>query len=397
MKFYRSIITALLLLVFSNCLAHEEAVSTLDSVEISLLTCSPHDEVYSLYGHTALRVEDKRTGEDIAINYGMFSFGKPFFVLRFVFGLTDYEMGIEPFDLFCEQYRRYGSSVTQQKINLTPKEKQAIIKALTINYMPENRVYRYNYFYDNCTTRARDIITDNIDGNVSYGPENFSGPSFRELIHSCNEAHPWARFGNDLLLGVGADKCTTRSEYQFIPSNTMNDFDNAYIIDDSGKKRHLVMQKQIVQQAGTQVTKSGFPLRPRTCALILLIITIALTLAEKVMHIRFWGYDTVLMIASGCAGIILFLMLFSQHPTVRLNLQLLLLNPLPLFFVWRMVKRVRDKRPDRQYILWIILICLFMTGGIFQNYAEGMYILASSLLIRNVSGLYKPVNIITKR
>lgn len=129
-----------------------------DSIEISLLTCAPGKEVYSLYGHTAIRYNDKAKGIDIAINYGMFSFKTPFFIPRFIFGLTDYEMGIIPFDAFCEEYRYEDRDVIQQVLNLTADEKKEIIKAIETNYLPENRIYRYNYFYDNCTTRARDIL-----------------------------------------------------------------------------------------------------------------------------------------------------------------------------------------------------------------------------------------------
>lgn len=101
-----------------------------DSIEISLLTCAPGQEVYSLYGHTAIRYNDNKKGIDIAINYGMFSFKAPFFILRFIFGLTDYEMGIIPFDAFCEEYRYENRSVTQQVLNLTAKRKKEIIKAI---------------------------------------------------------------------------------------------------------------------------------------------------------------------------------------------------------------------------------------------------------------------------
>lgn len=94
------------------------------------MTCAPGQEVYSLYGHTAIRYNDKKKGIDIAINYGMFSFKAPFFILRFIFGLTDYEMGIIPFDAFCEEYRYENRSVTQQVLNLTAKEKKEIIKAI---------------------------------------------------------------------------------------------------------------------------------------------------------------------------------------------------------------------------------------------------------------------------
>ena len=117
-----------------------------DSVEVSLLTCSPHTEVYSLYGHTAIRYRNAATGEDWAFNYGVFNFRKPFFALRFAFGLTDYELGVIPYEYFEEEYRKTGRQVTEQVLNMTSDEKQRLYDALRINYLPENRVYRYNYF-----------------------------------------------------------------------------------------------------------------------------------------------------------------------------------------------------------------------------------------------------------
>ncbi len=360
-------------------------ISRMDSVEISLLTCSPHEAIYSLYGHTAIRINDQRNGEDLAVNYGLFSFEKPHFVLRFLFGLTDYEMGIEPFEAFCRQYRYYGSSVTQQVLNLTNEEKWNIVKAVNINYMPENSVYRYNYFYDNCTTRAVDMLTTHLaDAHVVFEGEQQKYPSFREMVHGCLPHHPWNRFGNDMLLGVKADCKTTLREHQFLPANAMDDFRHAMIVGQDGSNRPLVLREVIVVPEGTQDVWKDFPLSPKDVFLIVLAITVLITLLEVYTKKVLWGYDALLMILCGLAGIVLFLMLFSQHPTVRVNLLLLLLNPLPLFFIWRMIRRARKRLPDRQYAGWIILICLFFIGGIWQHYAEGIFLLASSLLIRNV-------------
>ena len=360
-------------------------ISRMDSVEISLLTCSTHEAIYSLYGHTAIRINDQRNGEDLAVNYGLFSFEKPHFVLRFLFGLTDYEMGIEPFEAFCRQYRYYGSSVTQQVLDLTNEEKWNIVKAVNINYMPENSVYRYNYFYDNCTTRAVDMLTTHLaDAHVVFEGEQQKYPSFREMVHGCLPHHPWNRFGNDMLLGVKADCKTTLREHQFLPANAMDDFCHAMIVGQDGSNRPLVLREEIVVPEGAQDVWKDFPLSPKDVFLIVLAITVLITLLEAYTKKVLWGYDALLMILCGLAGIVLFLMLFSQHPTVRVNLLLLLLNPLPLFFIWRMIRRARKRLPDRQYAWWIILICLFFIGGIWQHYAEGIFLLASSLLIRNV-------------
>lgn len=383
---HRNIILKVLLLAImtlSSTLSYsQESELNPDSLEISLLTCSPHQQVYSLYGHTAIRMRDKRTGFDVAVNYGVFSFNKPLFIPRFVFGIAEYEIGIIPFKYFLAEYNYYGSSVTQQVLNLTPEEKMMIFEAIRVNNMPENKCYRYNYFYDNCTTRARDMLVNNIKGGVTYMPRE--GECFREIIHQKNGQHPWARFGNDLLLGIGADKPTTQEQRQFLPDNLMTDFGNAIRNDN---KRPLIDTTMVILQGRAQVVETEFPLTPTQCGWILLAITIAVTIYEIVSKRNLRYFDAFMMVLASVMGIVLFLMLFSEHPTVRTNLQILLVNPLPLFFIRRLLKRQKNGTKDCQYILWTTLICLFFAGGLFQSYAEGMYLLASSLLIRNVKGI----------
>lgn len=361
-----------------------ESDLNMDSVEISLLTCRPRQNVYSLYGHTAIRIQDKQNHLDMAVNYGMFSFDKPFFILRFVFGLTDYSMDIEDFEAFRIYYATRGAGVKQQTLNLTKEEKKAIIDAIIKNYEPQNRVYRYNYFYDNCTTRARDILLDNIKGTIRYQTRNKNSESYREMIHDYNEQQRWARFGNDLLLGIKADFPTNHEQQQFLPDNLRKDFDNAVVIDKNGQKRALVSNSSWVVLPGTQAEWSGFPLSPTTCAIIFFVIVVAVSIYERCKTKMFWGMDIFLMLLTGLCGLILLAMVFSQHPTVRVNLQILLLNPISLICLYPTVKCLRRNIIHSWLMAWMILIVLFLIGGFFQSYAEGMTIVALSLLIRYI-------------
>ena len=383
---FRIAILALTLLFVSGleCRAHKEpspeAKARIDStLSVSFITCGPGAEAYSLYGHTALHFIDRTNGTDVAVNWGIFDFNKPNFVGRFVFGLTDYLMGIYPFEAFLREYEAEGRWVKEQQLNLTPEEKLSIAEAIWENYRPENREYRYNYFYDNCTTRARDMIADHLSGKLNYQQSANEGLSFRDLVHQYCRQHPWARFGNDMLLGLQADRPTTTRERQFLPCETMNDFDRA-VVDGN---RRLVTGTTTLVDIPENPEEGGFPLSPRACGLLLLGIVVVLTIWEFIARKDFRWFDALLMLLCGLSGIVLTLMLFSQHPTVRLNLQLLLLNPLPLFFIWPMLKG----KCRWQYTMWIILICCFIVGSFWQTYAEGMMTVAYSLFIRNTKRL----------
>ena len=367
-----------LILVSSAPVAAQEDIPPMDSVEFSLLTCQPHDEVYSLYGHTAIRYHELRPGGlDWAFNYGVFDFKKPHFVARFVFGLTDYELGAYPYKYFVREYRRFGSMVTEQVLNLTDEEKMALHDALAINLRPENKIYRYNYFYNNCTTKARDIIESCINGKVEYAGREDYTPSYRDMVHSMTRNNPWSRFGNDLLLGIKADWKTDLRQQEFLPGNLMYDFDHAQIYSN-GNYRPLIKERRIAVPAGVQIIESGFPLTPLACAAILLAVGIVIFFFEWRKKRAFVLWDVLLMITTGTIGIVLTLMLFSQHPTVSLNLQIILCNPLPWLFLWPVIRG----RETRYWKITAILAVLFLIGSFFQCYAEGIHVLALCLLMQ---------------
>ena len=372
-----------LTIVSSIPVAAQEDLTPMDSVEISLLTCQPHDEVYSLYGHTAIRYHDLRPGGfDLAFNYGVFDFKKPHFVARFVFGLTDYELGAYPFKYFLEEYRRFGSMVTEQVLNLTAEEKLILHEALAMNLRPENKIYRYNFFYSNCTTKARDIIENCINGKIEYAGREDYTPSYREMVHSMTKNNPWSRFGNDLLLGIKADFKTDLRQQEFLPGNLLYDFDHAQIYSE-GTYRPLIKERRIAVPAGVQIVQEGFPLTPLSCAAVLLAIGLVIFFFEWRKKRVFIVWDVLLMLAVGTFGIVLTLMLFSQHPTVSLNLQIILLNPLPLLFLWPVIRR----RQTRYWAISAILAVLFLIGSFFQSYAEGIHVLALCLLMQCYANL----------
>jgi len=358
-------------------------IDPMDSVEVSLITCSPHEEIYSLYGHSALRWHDlhkegQSAGQDYVFNWGLFNFNKPFFVLRFVFGLTDYELGVIEYKYFIPYYKKWGCSIIEQVINLTNDEKRNLQKALADNLKPENKVYRYNYFYDNCSTRPRDITEQSLNGKIQWGVRNEYTPTFREIVRECNRNHDWSRFGNDILLGLKADFKTDRTEQEFLPMNLMQDMAMAQVYDN-GEYRPLVKELRTIAPAGIQIIEPDWILSPTEIAMIIVLAALGILFIEWKQKKRFIWWDVTLMAVEGLIGLLLTVMIFSQHPTTSINLNILLFNPLPLFFIPSVIKG-----RNTWFKVLAVMIVLYALGGIWQSYPEGIWSLALCLLSRIV-------------
>ena len=357
----------------------DSIISNMDDVEVSLLTCGPGNEVYSLFGHTAIRISQPSRGMDVVVNYGMFSFKQKYFIPRFVLGLTDYQMGITTFDDFKAEYEYEQRWVFEQTLNLTSKEKSALLQAIDQNYKPENVTYRYNFFYNNCTTKARDLIAANIDGKIKYNSATSEYPSFRELCHSKTSSHRWSQFGNDLLLGIQADLPTNISEQQFLPENLEHDFSNATI----GANRKLVTHEEYIipKDVAASAAPDSLP-SPRALAIVIALIIIGVSFIEYFWSKNLWITDAILMPLVGLAGMILFVMIFSKHPTVNINFQILILNPIALFMAIPMVMKQRKGMLTWWHKTYVFCLFLGILCGLLQDYADGIRILALSLLVR---------------
>ena len=319
---------------------------------------------------------------DIAVNYGAFDSSESNFVLRFVFGLTDYMMMVYDYSDFLAEYRYFGSAVHQQHINMTSEEKRVFMAALAESAQPENIKYRYNYFYNNCTTKARDIIFGAISGEKVLERSDDNPLTYRELIHLKTAGSPWAEWGNDFLLGVLADVKTTNYEAEFIPDRLMSDFNKTVVVDFDGNRRRLVDEDKVVLPSGTPKFEpmQGFSLSPIEVFSILSILIIIWSIAKKFftkLSTVNYQLSTVIDYALCCLyaipGLLLTCMLFSQHPTVSLNFQILLFNPL-LFWLAHPKCQVQ-----RRWEIILGCVVLFLVLGLVQSYAEGTIMLACAL------------------
>jgi hypothetical protein len=189
-------------------------------LQISLITCAPGAELYSVFGHTALRIVDSAANTDIIYNYGTFNFDDPDFYSKFVRGKLMYFLSQQSFPDFLYEYAYFKRGVTEQVLQLSASEKKEIQRSLFENVREENRYYKYDFLYDNCATRLRDIIFRTQQENA-FEPTAFaeSGTTFRDYLHNylSRAEMQWTALGIDLLLGIGTDKTMTTAECMFLP------------------------------------------------------------------------------------------------------------------------------------------------------------------------------------
>ena len=320
---------------------HSQQVIVSDSAVVSLITCSPGEEVYSKFGHTAIRVKDKTKNIDVVFNYGIFSFETEHFYYKFIKGETDYQLGIYDTNFFLPEYAERNSMVWEQVLNLTSAEKKNLVATLLENYEPQNRIYRYNFVFDNCSTRPRDKIASSVDGYIRYH-QTSEPTTFRRWVGDYVGTDTWLKFGIDLIFGIDADAIASQKESQFLPEVLMSDFQEAEIVTLDGKSRKLVEKSATVLVDKKHVEKTtsifDFLLKPLAVSLFLLILGVLITLLDIKYKKHNKIFDSILLFITGIAGVIAFyLMVFSTHPLVASNLNILWINPLNMivaFLIW---------------------------------------------------------------
>lgn len=374
------------LLVFMLGMLSVRAAS-LDSVRISLLTCEPGSEIYALFGHSAIRYENPAKQEDWVFNYGMFSFKEPNFVMRFVKGETDYQLGVVPFRYFEAEYGMRGSSVYQQELNLTNAEKEKLAGLLFENYLPANRVYRYNYFYDNCTTRARDKIEESIQGKVVY-PVSDRVVSYRDILHEFTAGSEWSEFGIDLCLGSEADEPIDERKQMFAPFYMLAAARGA-VIHRADTMMPFVRKETKIVDAVLE-DEPAFPLSPMACVLLLLAVTVIIVGRGLYKGRQCLAWNVVMFLLQGLGGcIIAFLFFFSLHPTVGSNWLLMLFNPLPLIYLPWLIGRGIKQQKDPYHVYNAVVLTSFILLMPFlpQEFNLTVLPLALNLLLLSVGHL----------
>ncbi len=328
-------------------------------IRISLLTCTPGEELYSTFGHTAIRVTDSSSVTDYVFNYGTFDFEDPSFYTKFVRGKLLYYCSVENFQDFKYAYQAENRGITEQVLNMDGSEKIALMEALYENVKDQNKFYQYDFFLDNCTTRARDMLVKFKKNHPDFRPVMPEGTRFRQAIHQyLDQNHKdWSKLGIDLLLGAPTDAVMTTAQSQFLPDNLMKS------LDSSNQDHQLVLSKSSLYPLNATVN-NGSIFTPMIVFSLLLVMVVLLSFsANSKAKIFIQGFDGIFFFLTGVLGILfIFMWIATDHSMTKNNYNLLWAwptNVVAAFFVNSKKEWVKKYFGTSATVLTIVLLSWF--------------------------------------
>jgi len=291
-------------------------------LRISLLTATPGEELYSTFGHSALRITDSARNADMVFNYGTFNFDEPDFYLKFVRGKLPFYLSVDDFNNFIAEYQQENRGVTEQILNLTCYQKNKIYALVNENMMGPNRRYKYDFTFDNCTTRLRDLIEKGTDSSVRFQSNTNKKLTFRDLIYVYlnNGDKQWSKLGIDILLGSRMDVVATPYQQMFLPDYLMNNLDSSVV-----NAQPLVSDKNSLVKTSHEFHTKDNLTHPFFLFVCLFVIIAFLSFSKnKSVQKILASFDGFLIFITGFLGILILFMWFgTDHIMCRDNYNLL--------------------------------------------------------------------------
>jgi hypothetical protein len=357
LKFIRTVCCAVIF-VSVFFLSHSQAQDLSSEAKISLITVGPGDELYSGFGHSAFWVSDPRLGIDRVYNYGTFEFSPDFYV-KFVKGKLDYVLSVSDLEYLVSNYREEKRTVTEQVLNLSHSQKDALYRFLEINYLPANRYYRYDFFFDNCSSRLRDALSASCKDSLRFNLSHDYHLSFRQLIDQYLQDKKFQDLGMDIGLGAPADRKATPYEYMFLPDYLKSAIGNAKIYR-RGHWEPLVDRTNVIFEGRPRTNSTSF-FSPAFFLWIVFAIVAFLTYRNfKKVSGQFFS-DAVLLMLIGLLGIVLvFLWFFTDHNVTVKNWNLLWATPLHLPMAILLMKKKYPLLLQYYFMIYVIVCALLI-------------------------------------
>jgi hypothetical protein len=377
----------IILFLFASIFSYSQEITLSEEAEVSILTIGPGANLYDKFGHSAFRVQDKVTNIDIVYNFGVYDFNTPNFYLKFARGKLLYKLDTSPFSPFYNYYVRQNRWIEEQVLNFTPSEKQTMFDFLQNNAKPEHCEYMYDFLFDNCATRIRDVLVKILPYKLEYIDDYITEQyTFRQLIQKNVDWNTWGSFGMDVAIGSVVDRKATSWQYQFLPQYV---FEGAALANktEGNKKDKLIKQTNSLFANSEVKTKSNFFLSPLFIFGLISFLILFITYKDYKNNRRSRYMDAIIFFVTGLVGVFLLLLwVATDHSTTANNYDLLWAFPLSLFLTSAIAKK-NPKKWIRKYIflqvLMLLLLCLHWFTGV-QIFAFGLIPLLIALGLRYV-------------
>ena len=349
---------------------------------VYLLTCGPGTETYSIYGHSALRVVIPSKNSDTVYNWGVFDFSTSNFAWKFAKGRLNYMLNSDPVDRFLDGYIYENRFVVSQEINLSSSETAILLALINENLKPENRSYRYDFFYDDCSTRIRDLFEKSIGAKLLYPPVELKKlPTFRKMVGKYQAPYPWLTFGINLIMGAPGDKPAVYRDRMFLPIDLKEELSQA-VVNRSGKMIPLLQNPQTLIDFEAPAVKKNLLISPVVVFTLLLIITLIISARVKSRRSNNLLDLLVFFAFSVLAILMIFFNFFTDHQQMKWNLNILWLNPFILICLVSLLLRIRRTIWFR-IVFYISAIFLVIHFILPQSFDMAIIPLVLILLIRS--------------
>jgi hypothetical protein len=309
--------------------------------KISLITIGPGKDLYSKFGHSAIRLSDPSNRIDLSYNYGTFDFDTPNFYPKFVRGKLDYILSVDKTEPLLRYYQRTGREVVEQELNFTQEEVSEVAAFLINNYKPENRTYKYDFFYDNCATRLRDIIEEKAEGRINYKATPKSGQVYRDKLIEKLKTSPLILLGINLILGPNTDRPIDLRGEMFLPSYLMDNIE--YFAFDANEVP-LVEARKLLFPERIQFAKPSLFQQPALYVFILFLVSLYSYISGRFTRFQDMLGTVLFSIGGICGVLFLFMWLGTDHQTTHMNLNLLWANPVCFYFLSKLKTREISSR-----------------------------------------------------
>ena len=366
---------------------------------VSVITCGPgNEEAFTAYGHTALRIKDPQYGFDRVYNYGTFDFNTPNFYGKFATGRLNYMLSVTAYDRFIAEYLYEERWIKEQVLDLEAYKKQEVFAFLENNYLPENKFYRYDFFYDNCATRVIDALIEIYGDGLKIDSTSYEDITFREMIDRYQEPFPWADFGVDLALGSVIDTKMDFMDFRFLPDYVFSILENATYNGEP-----VVLQtKDLGYQKDNFHSQAWFS--PALMVILFLALAIFFSIRDLKRKKTTKGFDIILFTITGLLGVlVLWLWFGTAHSATAKNYNLLWANPFHLIGAIFLIFSKKLKDWVASYFLGITLLtAMTLIGALFipQQYHLLFFPLMVIIVLRSWLIYYlkcKPATAAVKR